>query len=118
MRYLPKFQWSHLTERLAYEQASNQQRMRTEINQARQEAHHYAEQIEWNQKHVRMASKHADWKSNKRAYDYTQKLTDEEIQKRKAGSKRVKQLEKSRSNVLGSLFGASAKSQPHSDAAE
>lgn len=106
MRYLPKFQWSHLTERLVYEQASTQQRMRTEINQARQEAQHFAEQIDFKQKDLRMANKHADWKQNsKRTYEYTQKITDDEIRKRKVGSERVKKLEKSRSNVLGSLFG-------------
>ena len=107
MKYLPKFQWSHLTERLAYEQASTQQRMRTEITQARREAQHFAEQIEWKQKEIKMANKHADWKSNKRKYEYTQRVTDDEIRKRKVGSKRVAELEKSRSNVLGSLFGKS-----------
>lgn len=79
--------------------------MRTEINQARQEAHHFAEQIDWKQKETRAASKHGDWKSNKRKYEYTQKVTDDEIRKRKAGGDRVKKLEKARSNVLGSLFG-------------
>lgn len=107
MKYLPKFQWIHLTERLAYEQASTQQRMRTEITQARREAQHFAEQIEWRQKELKMASKHADWKSNKRKYEYTQRVTDDEIRKRKVGSERVKKLEQSRSNVLGSLFGSS-----------
>lgn len=107
MKYLPKFQWSHLTERLAYEQATTTQRMRTEINQARKEAQHFAEQIEWKQKEIRATQKNRDWKSNKRKYDYTQRVTDDEIRKRKAGSKRVQQLEKSRANVLGNLFGKS-----------
>lgn len=105
MKYLPKFQWSHLTERLAFEQATTMQRMRTEINQARKEAQHFAEQIEWKQRELRVTKKNGDWKSNKRKYEYKQRMGDEEIRKRKAGSKRVQQLEKSRSNVLGNLFG-------------
>ena len=107
MRYLPKFQWSHLTERLAYEQASAKQRLKTEIGQARQEANHFAEQIEWKQKEVKMASKHGDWKSNKRPYDYIQQSTDEEIHKRKAGTERGKKQAKARSNILSNLFGQS-----------
>lgn len=107
MRYLPKFQWNHLTERLAYEQATARQRMKTEISQARQEAHHFAEQIEWKQKEVKMANKHGDWKSNKRPYDYIQKSTDDEIKRRKAGSEHVKKQAKARTNVLSSLFGQS-----------
>lgn len=108
MRYLSKFQWSHLTERLEYEQASARQRMKTEIGQARQEAHHFAEQLEWKQKEVKMASKHGDWKSNKKPYEYIQKTTDDEFRKRKAGTERVKTLSKARKNVLGSLFGQSS----------
>ncbi|KAF9402885.1 RNA-binding ATPase activator esf2 [Podila epigama] len=37
IKYLPKFKWHHLTERIAYENASRAQRMQAEINQAKRE---------------------------------------------------------------------------------
>lgn len=104
LKYLPKFQWSHLSERLAYEHATTQQRLRTEVAQARREAHHFAEQLDWKQREAQLSKKHGDWKSNKRKFEFSQSLTDDEIRKRKVGSKRVKQLETSRNNVLSSLF--------------
>lgn len=105
LKYLPKFQWSHLTERLAYEQATTQQRLKTEISQAKKEAQHFAEQLEFRERDVRNANKKKDWKLNTKKYEYTQRITDDEIRKRKAGSERVQKLEKCRNNVLGSLFG-------------
>jgi len=38
IKYLPRFKWVHLSERLAYEKAVKQQRMRTEISQVKREA--------------------------------------------------------------------------------
>ncbi|KAF9939873.1 RNA-binding ATPase activator esf2 [Modicella reniformis] len=37
IKYLPKFKWDHLTERIAYENASRAQRLQTEISQAKRE---------------------------------------------------------------------------------
>ncbi|KAF9162066.1 RNA-binding ATPase activator esf2 [Actinomortierella ambigua] len=37
IKYLPKFKWNHLTERIAYENASRAQRLQAEINQAKRE---------------------------------------------------------------------------------
>ncbi|KAK3837881.1 MAG: hypothetical protein JOS17DRAFT_679966 [Linnemannia elongata] len=37
IKYLPKFKWDHLTERIAYENASRAQRLQAEINQAKRE---------------------------------------------------------------------------------
>ncbi|XP_055912115.1 uncharacterized protein LOC129946103 [Eupeodes corollae] len=37
MKYLPRFKWVHLTERMNYEQAVHKQRMMTEVSQARKE---------------------------------------------------------------------------------
>merc|ERR1712112_735040 len=37
IKYLPGFKWTNLSERLAYEKAVHQQRMRTEISQAKKE---------------------------------------------------------------------------------
>lgn len=38
MKYLPRFKWIHLSERLSYERAVFKQKLRTEIAQARKEA--------------------------------------------------------------------------------
>ncbi|KAF9307072.1 RNA-binding ATPase activator esf2 [Mortierella antarctica] len=37
IKYLPKFKWHHLTERIAYENASRAQRLQAEISQAKRE---------------------------------------------------------------------------------
>ncbi|XP_065909821.1 uncharacterized protein [Dysidea avara] len=46
IKYLPKFQWTHLTEKLAYEQAVKEQQMRTEISQARKENQFFLSSVE------------------------------------------------------------------------
>ncbi|KAI9594486.1 hypothetical protein BDF19DRAFT_471617 [Syncephalis fuscata] len=46
LKYLPKFKWNHLTERIAYERAARQQRMQTELEQARRENKMYMENVE------------------------------------------------------------------------
>ncbi|OQR72129.1 pre-rRNA-processing protein ESF2-like [Tropilaelaps mercedesae] len=46
IKYLHRFRWPHLTERLAYEKAVKDQRLRTEIAQAKREASYYAKALE------------------------------------------------------------------------
>ncbi|KAI8057763.1 hypothetical protein BDF22DRAFT_608007, partial [Syncephalis plumigaleata] len=46
IKYLPKFKWNHLTERIAYERAARQQRMQTELEQARRENKLYLQNVE------------------------------------------------------------------------
>lgn len=38
MKYIPRFKWTHLSERLAYENAVHRQKMTAEISQAKKEA--------------------------------------------------------------------------------
>lgn len=51
IKYLHRFRWSHLNERLAYEKAVHTQRMRTEISQAKREADFHIQNME-KQKHI------------------------------------------------------------------
>ncbi|ORY06280.1 hypothetical protein K493DRAFT_333167 [Basidiobolus meristosporus CBS 931.73] len=46
IKYLPKFKWNHLTERIAYEKAVREQKLRAEISQARKENKMYVENVE------------------------------------------------------------------------
>ncbi|XP_062517757.1 uncharacterized protein LOC134192997 isoform X2 [Corticium candelabrum] len=46
IKYLPKFRWTHLTEKLAYEAAVRQQKMRTEMSQAKRETRFYMENVD------------------------------------------------------------------------
>lgn len=45
-QYLHRFQWTHLSERLAYEQTVLQQRLRTEVSQAKRETNFYLNNVE------------------------------------------------------------------------
>ncbi|XP_077293055.1 uncharacterized protein LOC143916050 isoform X2 [Arctopsyche grandis] len=50
IKYLPRFKWVHLSERLAYERAVYKQRLRAEIAQAKKEATYFQENVEKSQK--------------------------------------------------------------------
>ncbi|XP_036605718.1 activator of basal transcription 1-like [Trichosurus vulpecula] len=46
LKYLHRFKWSHLSERLAYERQVRQQRVRAEISQAKRETDFYLQSVE------------------------------------------------------------------------
>ncbi|XP_026493697.1 uncharacterized protein LOC113398952 [Vanessa tameamea] len=50
IKYIPRFKWIHLSERLAYERAAMKQRLRAEISQAKKEAHYLQNNIEKSKK--------------------------------------------------------------------
>jgi ESF2/ABP1 family protein len=50
LKYLPKFQWSHLTEKVAYERRVREQKLRLETMQARRETAAYRELVETGKK--------------------------------------------------------------------
>ena len=57
LKYLHRFKWAHLNERLAYEKAVHGQRMRTEISQAKREANFYIQNAEKNERQKKLKKK-------------------------------------------------------------
>lgn len=57
IKYLHRFKWAHLNERLAYEKAVHSQRMRAEISQAKREANFYIQNAERNQVRTQIEKK-------------------------------------------------------------
>lgn len=100
IKYLHRFQWTHLSERLAYEQTVLQQRLRTEVSQAKKETNFYLNNVD--------KSAHLDKQRKKRqrdgqqvddrTWDFTQRQTEDEIQmrKKKKNSVTQKHLDKAR----------------------
>nr|XP_034189625.1 activator of basal transcription 1-like [Osmia lignaria] len=50
IKYLPRFKWIHLSERLAYERAVRKQKLRAEIAQAKREANFFAHNVDRSKK--------------------------------------------------------------------
>lgn len=50
MKYLPRFKWVHLSERLTYEKAVHRQKLQTEMSQARRETHFFQDNLEKSKK--------------------------------------------------------------------
>lgn len=98
IKYLPRFKWVHLSERLAYERAVHKQRLRTEIAQAKREANFFSHSIDRSKKLRRKEDKGE-------ATDFElpiarQRETDAEIRSRKETGP-----EEDRTEFLKSLFG-------------
>lgn len=102
IKYLPGFKWTNLSERLAYEKAVHQQRMRTEISQAKRETDYFKANVEKSKRaHIntvgditdqalpvakksrKTANSLTDNPNRKRVYEFRQKETDDTIKKRK-----------------------------------
>jgi len=81
LKYLPRFKWIHLSERLAYETAVRQQRMRTEISQVKRESEHFKTCVD--QKKRQKKSKREKPENDLKPFEFNQKETDEVVRKRK-----------------------------------
>ena len=101
IKYLSKFKWAHLNERLAYEKAVHTQRMRAEISQAKREANFYIQNAERTERLAKHGKKKGKMKmsehseetdqtveqdENERIYTVRLKDTEEEIVKKKRGT--------------------------------
>ncbi|XP_071141637.1 uncharacterized protein [Mytilus edulis] len=85
LKYLHRFKWGHLNERLAYERAVHKQRMRTEIAQVKREANFYIQNAEKSRtiKHIKerklKRGETFDEPSSDRSIEVSQRSTEEEI---------------------------------------
>jgi len=88
IKYLPSFKWIHLSERLAYEAAVKQQRLRTESSQVKREAEHFKNSVERKRKKSKKekekpSEEPPEDSKSKPAFQFRQRETDAQIRKRK-----------------------------------
>ena len=57
LKYLPRFKWVHLSERLTYEKAAQKQRMQAEVSQARKEATFFQENLDKSERNKKRLKK-------------------------------------------------------------
>nr|CAH0111356.1 unnamed protein product [Daphnia galeata] len=100
IKYLPGFKWAHLNERLAYEKAVRQQRMRTEIAQVKRETNFFIESVDMSKKLQKKMHKMEGW-------NVTQRATEDEIVSRKANGQK-----QDRTDFLRNLFNPTKSSVP------
>lgn len=60
MRYLPKFKWENLTEKLAYDQRMRDQKLKTELSKSKKETNFYLEKVDLAKKLEKMEQKKVD----------------------------------------------------------
>lgn len=57
IKYLPKFKWQNLTEKLAYDQKVREQRLKAQSNQAKKEINFYMEKVDLKKRLDKMEEK-------------------------------------------------------------
>ncbi|XP_072429475.1 activator of basal transcription 1 [Chiloscyllium punctatum] len=95
IKYLHRFKWIHLSERLAYERLVRRQRMRAEVSQAKRETNFFLQNVEKSKglhKLQEMKSKKGqEWQE--KSWHFKQRETEMEIQASKAASRKRKARE-------------------------
>ncbi|KAH0953443.1 hypothetical protein HN011_007376 [Eciton burchellii] len=98
IKYLPRFKWIHLSERLAYERAIHKQKLRTEIAQAKREVNFFSYNVDRSKKLLKKQQQGEE--TTFELPEVKQRDTDGEIRSRKA------ELHiEDRSEFLKSIFG-------------
>jgi len=108
LKYLPRFRWKNLTERIRYEREKKKQMMRVELSQAKRETSLYVKNVETSKKLESMKERHEkkgeSWKSKRPKNKFKQRRTVEEIQAEKKRLNTSSENEP-RKKVLKQIFG-------------
>ncbi|XP_038661928.1 activator of basal transcription 1-like [Scyliorhinus canicula] len=120
IKYLHRFKWTHLSERLAYEKLVHRQRMRAEVSQAKRETNFFLQNVEKSKglEKLQEVKKKKGQEWEEKHWHFQQRATETEIQASKAAGLRNKAQElrkvaehhrKSQSNVtlLAKIFNPS-----------
>ncbi|XP_011269836.1 activator of basal transcription 1 isoform X2 [Camponotus floridanus] len=99
IKYLPRFKWIHLSERLAYERAVHKQRLLTEIAQAKREVNFFSYNVDRSKKLLKKQKQGGE--TTFKLPEVKQRDTDSEIRNRKA----EKMDAEDRTEFLKSIFG-------------
>lgn len=99
IKYLPRFKWTHLSERLAYERASHTQKMRTEVSQAKREADFFRTNVDRSKRNLKRSAED----QSGRMYHFRQKEPESEVLKsqkieKATSSKKEERKTKDRTN--------------------
>ncbi|XP_067894103.1 activator of basal transcription 1 [Heterodontus francisci] len=96
VKYLHRFKWIHLSERLAYEKLIGRQRMRAEVSQAKRETSFFLQNVEKSKGLEKLQEmkrrKGQEWQE--KSWHFQQRATEAEIQASKAGLSKGRELEK------------------------
>ncbi|XP_078417583.1 activator of basal transcription 1-like [Cetorhinus maximus] len=117
IKYLHRFKWTHLSERLAYEKLVSRQRMRAEVSQAKRETNFFLQNVEKSKglEKLQEVKKKKGQEWQEKSWHFQQRATEVEIQASKEAGRRSKARElgkaaefhrKSQSNVtlLAKIF--------------
>ena len=88
LKYLHKFQWSHLTEKVAYERRVREQKLRVEMMQARRENAAYVQMVETGKKLDKIEER-----KRKRGQDAVDAAVEGEDGKKRRKHKQMKPLQ-------------------------
>ncbi|XP_073993322.1 uncharacterized protein [Rhodnius prolixus] len=105
IKYLPRFKWVHLMERLNYERAVMKQKLRAEISQAKRIANHFKEAVE-HQEYINKKNKREGLLTEvqKQEESFCTDLNERYKQKEVKEIKTKIVAEEKRENFLKSLF--------------
>ncbi len=93
IRYLPKFKWHNLTEKLAYDQKVREQRLKAETNQATKEINFFMEKVDLKKRLDKMEEKKVK-KMQKQGLAVEAESSDNEIDEDRIKEKKAKNMAK------------------------
>ncbi|XP_030049801.1 activator of basal transcription 1 [Microcaecilia unicolor] len=101
MKYLHRFNWAHLSERLTYERQVRRQRMQVEVSQAKRETNFFLQNVEKSKSFERAERRRAKeglvgGNAKESSWNFTQRKTEEEIQAYKLGKGKQKHSSKTK----------------------